>query len=48
MSTKTVLPTLTLNNGVEMARIAAMDRGQSLFFDHRDPESASWLGNVRF
>jgi 2,5-diketo-D-gluconate reductase A len=27
----------------EMARIAAMDRGESLFFDHRDPAMVSWL-----
>ena len=28
----------------EMARIAALDTGASLFFDHRDPEMVSWLG----
>jgi 2,5-diketo-D-gluconate reductase A len=32
----------------EMARIATLDRGQSLFIDHRDPETVGWLGNVRF
>jgi 2,5-diketo-D-gluconate reductase A len=29
----------------EMARIAAMDRGESLFFDHRDPAMVSAIGN---
>jgi 2,5-diketo-D-gluconate reductase A len=32
----------------EMARIAALDRGQSLFIDHRDPETVGWLGTVHF
>ncbi|MET0764393.1 MAG: aldo/keto reductase [Blastococcus sp.] len=31
----------------EMTRIAGMDGGASLFFDHRDPEMVSRLGNVR-
>jgi 2,5-diketo-D-gluconate reductase A len=31
----------------EMTRIAAMDTGASLFFDHRDPQMVSRLGNVR-
>jgi 2,5-diketo-D-gluconate reductase A len=31
----------------EMARIAAMDRGESLFFDHRDPAMVSQIGNRR-
>ena len=31
----------------EMARIAAMDTGASVFFDHRDPEMVSRIGNVR-
>lgn len=31
----------------EMSRIATLDTGASLFFDHRDPASASRLGNVR-
>jgi 2,5-diketo-D-gluconate reductase A len=31
----------------EMARIAAMDTGASLFFDHRDPAMVSRLGRVR-
>jgi 2,5-diketo-D-gluconate reductase A len=31
----------------EMARIAAMDTGATLFFDHRDPEWVSRLGNNR-
>jgi 2,5-diketo-D-gluconate reductase A len=31
----------------EMALIAAMDRGNSLFFDHRDPAMVSQIGNRR-
>ncbi len=31
----------------EMARIAEMDTGASLFFDHRDPVMVSRLGNAR-
>ena len=31
----------------EMARIAALDTGESLFFDHRDPVMAARLGGVR-
>ena len=31
----------------EMARIATMDTGASLFFDHRDPEMVKWLNNRR-
>ena len=31
----------------EMARIAAMDTGESLFFDHRDPAMVSWLNGRR-
>jgi 2,5-diketo-D-gluconate reductase A len=31
----------------EMTRIAAMDTGASLFFDHRDPAMVSRLGGVR-
>lgn len=31
----------------EMARIAAMDRGETLFFDHRDPAMVSRLGSRR-
>ena len=31
----------------EMARIATLDTGSSLFFDHRDPEMVSSLGNYR-
>lgn len=31
----------------QMGRIAALDTGQSLFFDHRDPEWVSRLGSVR-
>jgi 2,5-diketo-D-gluconate reductase A len=31
----------------EMARIAPMDTGASLFFDHRDPAMVSRLGSVR-
>jgi len=29
----------------EMARIAAMDTGTTLFFDHRDPAMVSAIGN---
>jgi 2,5-diketo-D-gluconate reductase A len=31
----------------QMGRIAAMDTGASLFFDHRDPVIVSRIGNVR-
>jgi 2,5-diketo-D-gluconate reductase A len=31
----------------EIARIAAMDTGESLFFDHRDPAMVSRLGTTR-
>jgi len=31
----------------EMTRIAALDTGTTLFFDHRDPEMVSRLGAVR-
>ncbi|TYB62240.1 aldo/keto reductase [Nonomuraea sp. PA05] len=31
----------------EMARIATMDTGNSLFFDHRDPAMVSQLGHIR-
>jgi 2,5-diketo-D-gluconate reductase A len=31
----------------ELARIAPMDRGESLFFDHRDPAMVSLIGNRR-
>ena len=31
----------------QMTRIAAMDTGASLFFDHRDPAMVSWLSNRR-
>jgi 2,5-diketo-D-gluconate reductase A len=31
----------------EMAKIAAMDTGVSLFFDHRDPARVSWLNSRR-
>jgi 2,5-diketo-D-gluconate reductase A len=31
----------------EMGRIAAMDTGASLFFDHRDPAMVSRIGNIR-
>jgi 2,5-diketo-D-gluconate reductase A len=29
----------------EMTHIAALDTGASLFFDHRDPEIVSQIGN---
>jgi 2,5-diketo-D-gluconate reductase A len=31
----------------EMAKIATMDTGASLFFDHRDPEMVKWLNGRR-
>ena len=31
----------------EMERIATMDRGESLFFDHRDPDMVSWMATRR-
>jgi 2,5-diketo-D-gluconate reductase A len=31
----------------DMAQIAAMDTGASLFFDHRDPAMVSWLNSRR-
>ena len=31
----------------EMARIGSLDRGESLFFDHQDPEMVSQIGNRR-
>jgi 2,5-diketo-D-gluconate reductase A len=31
----------------QMARIAGLDTGASLFFDHRDPEIVSQIGNAR-
>lgn len=32
----------------EMARIATLETGGSLFFDHRDPAMVSWLGGRRY
>ena len=32
----------------EMAQIAAMDTGRSSFLSHYDPETVSWLGNVKY
>ncbi|MEV0845059.1 aldo/keto reductase [Streptomyces sp. NPDC049954] len=31
----------------QMARIATLDTGASLFFDHRDPETVTWLAQRR-
>jgi 2,5-diketo-D-gluconate reductase A len=31
----------------EMQRIAELDTGSSLFFDHRDPKMVTWLGGRR-
>ncbi|WP_244296849.1 aldo/keto reductase [Paenarthrobacter nitroguajacolicus] len=31
----------------QMGRIAMLDTGVSLFFDHRDPAMVSWLGGRR-
>jgi 2,5-diketo-D-gluconate reductase A len=36
----------TLTDG-ELAEIATMDTGVSLFFDHRDPAMVSWLNGRR-
>jgi 2,5-diketo-D-gluconate reductase A len=33
--------------GDEMARIAALDTGESLFFSHRDPAIVSAIGTRR-
>ena len=32
----------------QMNRIATLDTGESLFFDHRDPDMVSWLGGRRY
>ena len=29
----------------DITRIAAMDTGTTLFFDHRDPKMVSWLNS---
>ena len=34
-------------NAQEMAQIAALDTGKSLFFDHRDPERVQWLSGLK-
>ena len=34
-------------NAQEMAQIAALDTGKSLFFDHRDPERVQWLSGMK-
>ena len=31
----------------QMDKIATLDTGASLFFDHRDPALVSWLGERR-
>lgn len=33
--------------GDELTRIAALDTGATVFFDHRDPAMVSWLGGRR-
>jgi 2,5-diketo-D-gluconate reductase A len=33
--------------GDEMTRIAGLDTGASVFFDHRDPKMVTWLGGRR-
>ncbi len=35
-------------NQVDMDQIAALDTKDSVFFSHRDPEFARWLGNVKY
>jgi len=37
---------LELSEG-EMARIAALDTGWTMFFDHHDPAMVKWLGGRR-
>ena len=32
----------------QMNQIATLDTGASLFFDHRDLDMVSWLGNRRY
>jgi len=32
----------------DMKQISTLDAGESLFFDHRDPEKVSWLGGRRY
>ena len=32
----------------QMGRIAALDTGANLFFDHRDPDKVTWLGGRRY
>jgi 2,5-diketo-D-gluconate reductase A len=34
-------------SGDEMARIAALDTGQTMFFDHHDPAMVKWLDGRR-
>jgi 2,5-diketo-D-gluconate reductase A len=31
----------------EMTRVASLDTGSTLFFDHGDPEMVSWLNSRR-
>lgn len=33
--------------GEDMAAIATLDTGKSVFFDHRDPETVEWLTNLK-
>ena len=35
-------------NSEEMASISLLDTGRSVFFDHRDPETAEWLTKLTF
>lgn len=32
----------------DMSTIKTLDKGQSLFLDHRDPETVKWLGSVKY
>lgn len=32
----------------EMARITALDTGESCFFSHYDPKIVSWIGQVKY
>lgn len=37
---------VTLNNGVKMAKIEALDGGESLFFLHYDPKTVEWFMSI--
>ncbi|RYG04022.1 MAG: aldo/keto reductase, partial [Chitinophagaceae bacterium] len=35
-------------SGADMEKISELDTGKSVFFDHRDPETAEWLTKLTF